>query len=137
MTNSLNYNKNLLAYYDENFKKNSLFEYELSNNKSYIKINNNRYLINKESLSNYIYISNIIISPSENGFLIENASDNLLLNKVGENIYLLSIINVSNKINLYSMLYTFMQDFDSIVDISKFKFYFKNNYTIIPLFKNH
>ena len=61
MTNSLNYNKNLLAYYDENFKKNSLFEYELSNNKSYIKINNNRYLINKESLSNYIYISNIII----------------------------------------------------------------------------
>lgn len=137
MKNSFNYNKNTLSNYDENFNVSFLFENELIENQEYIKIRKNRYVINKESLNKYIYISNISVKQTQHGYLIENASDSLLLNVVGENICLLSVVNISNQLNLYSMLYSFMYDFDYVIDISKFKFYFKNIYIVVPLFKKH
>ena len=134
-----NLNKNILSKYDNSFNANLLFEFELLNeNLSYKLHKSKRFFIDKETLNNpyYIYISYIETNNTLDGVLLTVNDYKIYLIKLSDEVYYLANIN-NHKINnlTLSILYTFISDNNCVLDVTKYKYAFKNISIPINLYK--
>lgn len=129
-------NVDFLRKYDENFKSSYSFNFPLFKNKK-CRIVSKRYLVNS-FLNKYIYLYDLSIDKTKDGFLLQMAENKILLNKIGTDIYILSYLNCKNKLSLNSMLHTFIKNNNCVIDVSKFKrFFTKEETKIIKVFKKN
>lgn len=128
-----NINKELLAKYDENFSSHFLLENEIINTS--IKIKAKRYIISTDTLKDVLYINDLIFQKTSDGIYIENLDFKILLICLNEQNYFLAYTNKINT-NLKSILYTFMNINNVIIDVTKYVFFFKKETLAIDLYKN-
>ena len=131
------YNKDsLISLYDYNFNKKLYFEYEITNNLiNYKETNKKRYIVSKDDLLNVLYLFDTNKEEIKDGFVYFNKVGKIILIPVGENIYLLASYN-SPIYNVKTLLYTFMKDYDCVIDVSKYTHLFnKEELTTLKLYK--
>ena len=131
------YNKDsLISLYDYNFNKKLYFEYEITNNLiNYKETNKKRYIVPKDDLLNVLYLFDTNKEEIKDGFVYFNNVGKIILIPVGENIYLLASYN-SPIYNVKTLLYTFMKDYDCVIDVSKYTHLFnKEELTTLKLYK--
>ena len=102
-------------------------------NKSVKLSNKSRYVISSDCIPNYNYISTLEETICDDGFIITTCQESILLINVGENVYFLASCLVNDH-KLYSMLYTFMENHQCVIDVSKFKHLFPMK-ILVPLFE--
>ena len=157
------YDKNsLISFYDGSFNPNYYFEYEIkeinknSNSSNICKVFNsenkksiisrkpilfsktkcNRKIINKDILKDVIYQNGNIYEKTSDGIIYSNNVGKILLISIGQNIYLLAYYDSPLK-NLKSMLYSFMSDYDCVIDVTKFGFLFKSECETLLMYKKN
>ena len=124
-----------LYKYDNEFTNKYYFKDETEyDNSTFVLSKSCRFAINIYNIDKYIYINTINYTQIDDGFIISSIDCNLLLINVGENVFYLAHCNHKNKLLIHSMIYTFMKNNNCIVDVTKYKFLFENNF-IIPLFE--
>ena len=131
------YNKDsLISLYDYTFNKKLYFEYETTNYLiNYKETNKKRYIVSKDNLSNVLYIFDANKEEIKDGLVYFNNVGKIILIPVGENIYLLASYN-SPIYNVKTLLYTFMKDYDCVIDVSKYSHLFnKEELTTLKLYK--
>ena len=130
------YDKNsLISFYDNSFDKKLFFEYEIDiSNKDYKLSNYNRKIILKDNLKEVIYLNDNNIEQIKDGILYSNNVGKVMLIPVGENIYLLSYYD-GPIYNVRSLLYSYMSDYECVIDVSKFYNIFKEEFTILDMYK--
>jgi hypothetical protein len=136
-TNNFYYDKDSKIYnYDNSFTKDIIFHYELNNynNCKLCLHKKKRFLINKDSINNAIYISTLQYNVSEDGIIISFNDYKVLLIPAGYNLYYLAYTN-DKKIPLNCILYSFMLDNNCHIDITKYNYIYKGIYIILNTYK--
>ena len=136
-TNNFYYDKDSKIYnYDNSFTKDIIFHYELNNynNCKLCLQKKKRFLINKDSINNAIYISTLQYNVSEDGIIISFIDYKVLLIQAGYNLYYLAYTN-DKKIRLNCILYSFMLDNNCHNDITKYNYIYKGIYIILNTYK--
>ena len=128
--------KSLISSYDTSFNEKLYFEYETTNNLINYKLTNKkRYIVKKDDLEKVVYIFDATKEEGKEIIIYSNNVGNITLLPIGENIFPLTSYTLP-KYNIKPLLYTFMKDYDCVIDVSKFKFLFtKKELTILPLYK--
>ena len=130
------YDKNsLISFYDNSFDKKLFFESDfLKEDKQYELTKYNRKIILKDNLKEVIYLNDNNIEKIKDGILYSNNVGKVMLIPIGENIYLLSYYE-GPIYNVRSLLYSYMSEFECVIDVSKFYIIFKEEFTILDMYK--
>ncbi len=125
-----------LYEYDENLSKKLYFPQELNNTVQtlFSKTKKQRYILFKEHLSNAMFLTDCKESKTKDGLCFESCDKKILLIPVGINVYFLAYSDASG-ILLNSLLYTFIQQHQCVIDVSKYFSFFKGNCYTLSLYK--
>ena len=123
--------------YDNSLTKNIIFDYELNNysNCKLILKKAKRYIIDKECIKEKaLYISTLDKYNTEDGIVLSFNDNKVLLIPAGENLFYLAYCNCK-RMNLHSMLYSFMLDNNCYIDVTKYNYIYKGIYIILNTYK--